>query len=1422
MKYKTSKEKNFLEPKDNNNNNHGFTTNLKRNIKTDNNKQLDNVKEKNKINKRYFKYKYLFFFNYIFLKIVFISFPKKVISQYEHYINISFKGEGYHKFLSDEYKDQKISQIFFNGEERENNITHIFVNYSTDVVTLVWENKISDFSFMFNNLINITYIYMYKMADSNCNMSYEFNNCINLKEVVLEGDVAKNIINVYNTKGMFYNCRSLNNIDLTDIGTADVKDMSYMFYKCESLNNIIIDSFENSQTLNMRGIFYNCKSLNSLNLSNFYTKNVEIMWDMFKGCSKLEYLDLSTFDTSKVKDMESMFEDCSQLRSLDISHFNTSKVQYMNKMFKNCIKLEILNFSSISVESLGTMHQMFYKCLNLKYLNIYSLIEDVQSVFEMFGEVQHNFTFCIKEDQNIPNIFKELSKGDAIRDCSSDCYGNETERISVPSKKLCCPLFEYNDECYEKCPSRTNPSEFSKRCENFTCESYYNYTQDGCIEEIPDGYYNNDSILRTIDKCHENCVKCEKGATHITTNCLECISELPYIYLGNCYSRCEKGEYNDNGIIKCRCLDEKCLLCSEESLKLDLCEKCNDNFYEIFNEPRINPDFLKCYQEPEGYFLDETIKKYKPCFKSCKYCTTLGTKKEHLCKSCNSDYSYSIPMENNLDLVNCYPKCKYNYYFDEDDNYKCLNSSGCPDNMRFLIDGTKECVSSCRETKFHLEFRKKCFKKCPIESVEDETGRYCKSLCLFEKPFELIEEQICVSKCTIMERYYKKCVTNYNGDGEDEVQDIVLENIQDDISETFDYSFITNNRTVILEDNKVFYEITSTNSITSDPRISRIDLGECEAVLKSYYEIDMNDTLYILKIDAYVEGQIGPKVEYEIYYPLNGIDLNLLDISICEGIDIFIGFPVNITKDLDLYDKNSKYYSDICYPYTNENGTDVTLKDRQNEFEENNMSLCENNCNFAGYNEKTGTAKCSCGVKLNIPMVSELKVDKNKLIKFMDIKTIANFNIMKCFSLFFSKRGITTNIGFHSFYPTIIMYFICIIFLYAKEYSIIKYQINEIVFAKRNMKYLVPGKESFFQKYLEKKGISLGINKEKKKTNENILLEKNNKINDKKEKRKLMLTDKNKKNIFTDLLENNKEENIGKAFNNIYETIPIKKYNKKINQNNCLNTNNNIKKKSELKKDDLEPFNTASNSKRFTEKQKQKIKDILQFNHTELDDMNYKNAIKYDQRTFLELYFSLLYSNHLLIKIFDKSDYNSMNIKIFLLFFNFTSCFAVNALFFSDETMHQIYEDEGDFNFIYQLPQIAYSTVISFILDNVTNFLALSQDDIIELKQDKKIKNIGNKARALLRALRLKFVSFFILSFLLILSFWYYLGCFCAIYKNTQFHLIKDTLISFGTGMLFPLLTSLLPAFFRFVSLKNKSREKKIIYWFSQLIAKYL
>ena len=82
--------------------------------------------------------------------------------------------------------------------------------------------------------------------------------------------------------------------------------------------------------------------------------------------------------------------------------------------------------------------------------------------------------------------------------------------------------------------------------------------------------------------------------------------------------------------------------------------------------------------------------------------------------------------------------------------------------------------------------------------------------------------------------------------------------------------------------------------------------------------------------------------------------MNKLNLSICKDIKIDISIPIDLTenlKDLDKYNASSGFYNDICYTYTNEKGTDETLKDRQNDYIENQMSVCEDNCEFSNYNE---------------------------------------------------------------------------------------------------------------------------------------------------------------------------------------------------------------------------------------------------------------------------------------------------------------------------------------------------------------------------------------------------------------------------------------------------------------------------------------
>ena len=120
----------------------------------------------------------------------------------------------------------------------------------------------------------------------------------------------------------------------------------------------------------------------------------------------------------------------------------------------------------------------------------------------------------------------------------------------------------------------------------------------------------------------------------------------------------------------------------------------------------------------------------------------------------------------------------------------------------------------------------------------------------------------------------------------------------------------------------------------------------------------------------------------------------------------------------------------------------------------------------------------------------------------------------------------------------------------------------------------------------------------------------------------------------------------------------------------------------------------------------------------------YEEAIVRDNRTFLQYYLSLLRLNHLLIFSFYKNnkDYNSQIIKIFLFFLFFSVHFTINTLFFNDKTMNKILLDEGDFNFIYQIPQIIYSLLISSVINFLIKYLSLSEKILLDSRKEKNLQ----------------------------------------------------------------------------------------------------
>ena len=146
--------------------------------------------------------------------------------------------------------------------------------------------------------------------------------------------------------------------------------------------------------------------------------------------------------------------------------------------------------------------------------------------------------------------------------------------------------------------------------------------------------------------------------------------------------------------------------------------------------------------------------------------------------------------------------------------------------------------------------------------------------------------------------------------------------------------------------------------------------------------------------------------------------------------------------------------------------------------------------------------------------------------------------------------------------------------------------------------------------------------------------------------------------------------------------------------------------------------------------------------------------------------------------------------------------------------MHNIYLEHGKYNFIYQLPKIFYSNLISTVINTFMHFLSLSEKVIIEQKKDKKKINLLKLKKKLL----IKIVFYYIFYFIFMAFFWFYVSCFCIVYKNTQLYLIKDTLISFSLSLLYPLGIYLLPGLLRIQALKDCKKNKECIFRLSKLI----
>ena len=626
------------------------------------------------------------------------------------------------------------------------------------------------------------------------------------------------------------------------------------------------------------------------------------------------------------------------------------------------------------------------------------------------------------------------------------------------------------------------------------------------------------------------------------------------------------------------------------------------------------------------------------------------------------------------------------------------------------------------------------------------------------------------------------------------------------------------------------YLITSTDNLRDNTKhTNTIDFGECETILKNNYSINDNESLIILKIDKDNENKDSIKqIEYQVFHPKNKSSLNL---SFCQSvnIDIFYQLSSDKFKNVDKLNQSSDFYNDPCYTNNaNENGIDMTLSGRRKNY----IPSCEANCELVDYDIENKKTQCSCGVKSEVSIFN-IKIDPEEIYKQFRNISFSNIHIIKCYYLLFKIENLQYNIGNYIILSIIIIYIICFFIFIFKGYNSLKNVINIFVnFISNKNKKLSKNimlttdkapkeikKKKTKRKKRKKKAINIKSNptkKGKRKKNKSIIININNFSSQSRILKDLSSSpkniplgqsplDNNQANSFNGQNNTNKQQQQPKRSSVFQKANSLT--NRKIKRNR---QNNRIKKRRSLTHKILEKKNV--NKKKFKRKRLNRLSygksKIMIMNDYEINKLNYSDALKYDKRIFFQYYWSLLKAGHIGIFAFiPNNDYNSRVIKVCLFFFSFALLYTVNSLFFTDSTMNNILVNDGKFDFIFQIVQIVYSSLISWIVNLIMKGLALTQQNILLLKVIKKGETLGKKLRLLSKILKIKFTLFFIISFSLLILFWIFVSCFCAVYRNTQIILISDTLISFGLSLMYPFGTYLIPGIFRISALRSKKSE---------------
>ena len=1243
------------------------------------------------------------------------------------------------------------------------NFANLFYNCrSLKIVALtnIVTSMASDMSYMFYNCSSLTTLTLPFTTERVIKMNSMFEGCSSLATLIFTNFVNTKLIDIsrmfygcekltklditkFNTlsvkymNSLFYGCKAFDKLDLSLLNTSNVINMNSLFYGCSSLTSIDLSSFDTSHVIDMGYMFYNCSSLTSINISNFETRQVENIDYLFYNCLSVKSLSLDTFKTLNVISMKSVFQGCSSFELLNLSNFETSKVQYMDGLFYGCnsvIRLDLTNFDVSNVKSMG---YMFYKCKSLTSLDLPELsnlvvanssymfaecsslayidLFEFNSSFLMFADYMFSGCSSLKE----LNLFNwDTNSLRTINYMFSRCSSLASLNLSnfyTPNLKSCKGLF-YGCSLLDVIDIGKLDTSSVDNMEYM----FYGARSLKSLNFYSDNFFNviyfNTSLVTNMRYMFAYCSQIE--ALDLSFFDTKKVVDMSFMF-NNCsnLTSVNLSSFNIEKVISMENMFANCTNLSYINLEQSYDVYVN-NMNNILEKTPLNMVF--CIKVSKSVQLYEIIKKSK------EGCAVIN---------CDEDYSEK--------------------------------------RKKIIINSDKnKCVDFCKSID-KLDYQYDCYDECPINTLLDpnwesqpEKDKFCLPLSLI--PVECTMERFLLQLCTM--DLYKHKFNNTNEEKEKFINDIrinfpTLRNL---------IAKVINDEVYTLQIYNETYQFSLLSYKNKEENLTFIDLKGCEKLLKKFHGIEDSEPLILFKIEYKTDDFRIPIVEYTVFTK-DGIELN---VSLCNEMNFNYYIPSKIiTNEEYKFDPLSKYHNEICYQYTTKSKTDIILYDRRKEFNDYNMSLCENNCKYLGY--KNNYVECECTVKHYFNKFLGLieKERENAIFRFHNNQlNLFNFGILNCFQNIF-KQDISSNYSSIVYITLLSINMVGQLFFCFKGY-------NTLYLHAKNLAELNP----------------------------------NNKAN---KKYKLTLPNKKDKNIIT--TSHNpppkiKKQNIkNKPSKKDVKVIP-NKLEKKIGIDKSLkskaeSSSNLIDSKTIINKgNDISILNKDNINEKHINSFFELNKDM------EINMLSYSEAQKKDKRGCFKVYFSFLKTRQIFLCIIIR-DYNSIIVKICFFLYCFGVCLGINTFFFDDKTIQKIYQANGSYNILTHLMnhliQLIIATVASSIIKTIASLLAFTDINIIEVKENNGIikEEKLNKASS---KITYKSISYFVLSIVSLSLFWIYTGSFCYVFKNTQIFLIINAGISFGGVMILPFLYYFIPAILRTIALQGNN--SKCLYKFSQIM----